>query len=145
VGTCPAIRRLIKRTKDRFANAFEIIHHIRICDVDHQKAEPLELTVTLPIGRCIMRIAIHFHDQRLLSAQEVGNEGANHGLSPELVPTQLRTGQLAPQALFRLGRCTAHVASLRAQPIKPLNRQPPPPTPPLKGRGGLPVCLVGRS
>src|SRR3546814_13778193 len=90
-----------------------------------------------------MRVAVDLDDQLRRRAHKIRDMPANHLLAPKLMTLQLPVRQTPPQALFRLGRVAAHLASALLHLFDGGGRQPPPRAPPPQGRGL--VFLVRKS
>lgn len=96
MGASPTIRRLIQRAKDRSTNPFDILHHRIIGDPDDMVTLLLQRLIARHIGTRNMGVSIDFHDQRLLRAEEVYDERADHRLAAEFMATDLGAGQSRP-------------------------------------------------
>lgn len=96
MGASPTIRRLIQRAEDRGTNPFDIPHHVLVGDANDLITLLLQRLIARHIGTRNMGVSIDFHDQRLLRAEEVDDERADHGLAAEFMTTDLGAGQSRP-------------------------------------------------
>ena len=78
----------------------------------------------------------------ILRAKEISDEWADHSLPTEFVIAELRPREFRPKTLFRLCRLTTQLAGEAIQLSEMPIRQPPPPAPPLKGRGVQAACFI---
>ena len=130
----PAIRKRAHTIDQRRKDAFDVLADLSIGEAQLREAKRRMAPVAGGIARWVMGVAVDLNDQAFRRAEEINNGIVDDVLTAELVPVEFRSGEMAPKDDFEWGRRFAKLPRAMEMELF-LHVTPPPPAPPLKGRG----------
>ena len=96
----PTIRKRLEFFKKSRQHAVNVLANVGVCEPDGRVPAKLVHSIAGTITISVVSVPIHFHDQRLLRAEEVDDAIPDDVLPAELEATKLRTVQPRPQRGF---------------------------------------------